>query len=212
MKSATSTFSLTVRFPLPSLTFLSFILSLSPILHISLSHSLPLLIPYLSPPSFSNLSRCSSLRTYAERECCHKPWHSNQRTSWILIRHTRVRAGRWAGELVHTLCMSFPTRSKGIIKPLWRHGPKVALSPLSPWVPRESGFYHTCLGLSQHRARRPRSISCLGKGCSFCGGEITVVGSPAAPLWRRVNSSKIWTINWPKQMVHCQNDGTVHWC
>ena len=40
-----------------SLTPLSSILPLSPpILHISPSHSLPLLIPYLSPPSSSNLS------------------------------------------------------------------------------------------------------------------------------------------------------------
>lgn len=48
---------------------------------ISLSHALPFLIPYLSPLSHSNLSQHSSLRTYAEGERCHKPWHSNQCSS-----------------------------------------------------------------------------------------------------------------------------------
>lgn len=186
-----------------SQTSLSSFLPLSPsILYISSSHSLPLLIPYLSPPSFSNLSQCSSPRTYAEGEHYHKPWHSNQHSSWILISHTRVQAGRWQVCYVQTICMSLPANSKGVIKPLWRHGPKVALSLLCSWMPRESGFYRACLGLSQHRACRPRSISCLGKGCSCCRREITFVGNPEALLWRPVNSNKIWTINWPKQQQH----------
>lgn len=90
----TSTLHLAVglRFLLPSTIFKALLLHSSLISsypqYLSLSHSLPLLIPYLSPPSFSNLPRCSSLRTYAEGERCHKPWHSNHRSSWILIRHT----------------------------------------------------------------------------------------------------------------------------
>lgn len=122
-----------------------------------------------------------------------------------------VQAGGQAS-CVRALCMSFPARSEGIIKPLWRHGPKVALSPLRRQASRESGFYRTCLGLSQRWACRPRSISCLGKGCSCCRGKIAVVGNPAAPLWRRVNSRKMWTINWPNQIAHCRNSGTAHWC
>ena len=43
-------------------------------------------------------------------------------------------------------------------------------------------------------------------------GGIAAVGNPAVPLWRWVNSSKIWTVNWPKPMIHCQDSSAVHWC
>ena len=36
-------------------------------------------------------------------------------------------------------------------------------------------------------------------------GGIAVVGNPAAPLWRWVNSSKIWTVN-------CRESSALHWC
>lgn len=80
------------------------------------------------------------------------------------MRHTGgARAGRWAG--VQAVCVSLPASQRGgggggVIKRRLTSRPQGrSLSALGP-----SGFYHTCLDLSLHRACRPRSISCLGKG------------------------------------------------
>lgn len=118
-----------------------------------------------------------------------------------------------------SLCMSFPgARSQGIIKPLWRHGPKVALSPLPSMGARGIGFLSRLFGLISAPCLQAKVNFMPGQGVFMLQGDgrreggIAVVGNPAAPLWRWVNSSKISTVNWAKQTVHCRDSSTLHWC
>lgn len=111
--------------------------------------SLPLNLPPLFP-----ISQCASLRTYAQGECCYKPWHSNPK--WLM--NFNMWQARWGA--VFSLP---PTCSQQTMK-TGRRCTGQGCSLHTPTVPGEWEFYCLSLGLSQDQGSGPRLISWLGKG------------------------------------------------
>lgn len=79
---------------------------------------------------------------------------------------------------VPNLCMSFCAHSERIIKPLSRHGSKVALSPLRPWLSGNLFFLSRPVGLISAPSLQAKVSFMPGRGGAHAaaGGKLLLSG------------------------------------